>query len=325
MSSHLNKNVEVVLAFIEAESWSESQEIVERERELLFSEEVNSVFSNLFEQYKDDAKMTQMLQEHQALLKACQIEGIEAAFARKISQMVPLGLPPELMSRLMSVCSEEEMTELKESHPEIQAALDKLAQVAQQALADVGLERETKERMFKSGLEVNLTQEQRQELSNKLKVFMSKETLAETEAYLEEHPELVSEEGLVVMEMLVRRAIETRDEEIIEHFMEHHDLLSDAFDDQIDFELANLFLDKEPINVWDLLYELMNCDSNEEIEDLVEDYPELLSEHVDSIIEQSIAHTLVEGHIGGAKWATHLQERHLVLRELRAEELEAEK
>lgn len=321
MSSHLNKITKVVLAFVEAESWSDSQEIVEQEHQLLFSEEANLVFSNLLEQYKNDPNMTQMLQEHQALLKACQIEGIETAFARKITQMVPLGLPPELVSRLLAVSSEEEMTELKQAHPEIQAALDRLTNVAQQAFAEVIAERQTQLPRLGARVNVTLTPEKRQQLSNKLKVFMAKETMPESEAYLEEHPELVTQEGLAVMEMLVKRAQQTKDEEIIEHFMEHHDLLSDAFDHKIDLELANFFLEKEPINVWDLLQELMECEDSEDVMDLVEEFPELLSDHIDIIIEQSIAHTLAEDQTGNVEWANRLREHHLVLQQLRKEEL----
>ena len=96
MSSHLKKITEVVFAFIEADSWSDSQEILEEERELLFSEEADLVLSNLLEEYKNNAKVVNMLEEHRALLKECQTNGIEAAFMNKRIQRIPLGLPTEL-------------------------------------------------------------------------------------------------------------------------------------------------------------------------------------------------------------------------------------
>jgi len=319
MSSRFKKITEVVFAFIEADSWSDSQEIVKQERELLFSEEADLVLGNLLEQYKNDAKMTKMLVEHQALLKECKVNGIEAAFTNKMSQRIPLALPPELTSRLLAVRSEEEMNQLTQSHPEIQAALDKLANATRQALAEFMAEHR-EENEEKPNAE--LTPEKRQGLANKLKLFISKETLDETEAYLGQHPELVTEEGLAVMDMLVERAERTGDDDIINLFMLHHDILADALDEKVDIELAEFFSDSVPMNIWDILNELIDCETYEEVSDLVEDYPELLSDYVDNIIEQSIAHARVDGHLGGEKWADYLQARRTTLRKLRKRELE---
>ena len=74
MSSHLKKITEVVFAFIEADSWSDSEEIVEKEHELLFSEEADFVFINLLEEHKNNPKIINMLEEHRELLKECKLD-----------------------------------------------------------------------------------------------------------------------------------------------------------------------------------------------------------------------------------------------------------
>lgn len=314
MSSHFKKITEVVFSFIEADSWSDSEEIVKKEHKLLLSEEADLVFINLLEEHKNNPKVVNMLEEHRALLKECKANGIEDAFMNKRIQRIPLGLPSELTSRLFTVRSEEEMNELAQSHPEVQSVLDKLADATRQALTQFMTENgEEDEEKPKE----KLTPEKRQNVANKLKVFISKETLEETEAYLDEHPELVTPEGLAVMEMLVERAEHAGDNNILNLFMLHQDILSDALDEKVELELSEYFSETAPINIWDVLNELTECESYEEILDTVEEYPELLSDTVDNILEQSIAHARIEGHLGGETWANYLQARRTTLRKIR--------
>lgn len=314
MSSRLKKITEVVFAFIEADSWSDSEEIVEKEQELLLSEEADFVFINLLEEHKNNPKVVNMLEEHRELLKECKANGIQSAFMNKRIRRIPLDLPTELTNRLFAIRSEEEMNELVQSHPEVQALLDKLAGATRVAFAQFMVENEQEEEEKPSA---ELTSEKRQALANKLKLFISKETLEETEAYLDDHPELVTQEGFAVMEMLVERATRTGDNHIINLFTLHRDILSDALHEKVDLELAEFFSESAPVSIWDILNELTECENYEEVYDLVEEYPELLSDYVDNILEQSIAHSRVNGHLGGRKWANYLQARRTTLRKIR--------
>lgn len=314
MSHDLKKMTDIVWDLINADSWSDSQEIVEREHEHLLSEEADLVLNNLLEKYQDDEQMTIVLEDHQDLLKACKAEGIDNAFKKKISEAIPLGLSPELTTRMLSIRSEADMNELAENHPDVQAVLNKIANAARFALTSFMTKTEKKEEKTQK---VKLTSETLQALANKLKIFISIETIEDTDAYLEEHPELVTKEGLAVMEILVQRAKHSGDRDTINLFTFHYDILSDALDERLDIELTELFSETAPINIWDALNELTDCENHEEILDTIEEYPELLSETADKILEHSIAHSRIQGHLGGKKWAEYLQARRTTLRKMR--------
>ncbi len=314
MSHDLKKMTDIVWDLINADSWSDSQEIVEREHERLLSEEADLVLNNLLEKYQDDEHMTIVLEDHQDLLKACKAEGIDNAFKKKISEAIPLGLSPELTTRMLSIRSEADMNELVENHPDVQAVLNKIANATRFALTSFMDRREKKEEKTQK---VKLTSDTLQTLANKLKIFISIETIEDTDAYLEEHPELVTKEGLAVMEILVQRAKHSGDRETINLFTFHYDILSDALDERLDIELTELFSETAPINIWDALNELTDCENHEEILDTIEEYPELLSETADKILEQSIVHSRIQGHLGGPKWAEYLQARRTTLRKIR--------
>ncbi|MGB0387753.1 MAG: hypothetical protein ACPGWR_23290, partial [Ardenticatenaceae bacterium] len=302
--------LEAVDAFIKAERWSESQEIVKHQRHLLLTDEADLVLANLLEQHADDPEMSKMLNEHRALLKRCRQEGIESAFADQTQTTNPVEVPPELMERLMAVGSEEELDELVEKHPELRSFLDELAAVAQQVLEEALAEDE-------DAPPVDLTPAQKQALANKLKVFISKDTLIDSERYLREHPELVTQEGLTVMGMLIERAKEAGDEEIVELFMDNQEILLDALDEKMDRELDDLLSLREEMTVLDLLEELMECDDPGDVLELVKEYPEVLSFQIERILGECMAHARMPGHVGGEFWADEVQAIQFTLREVR--------
>jgi hypothetical protein len=73
--------VDAVLAFINAETWGESQRVVEARRQALLTDTADQVFVALIEQYSADSQAIQVLEEHRALLARCRRDGIDAAFA----------------------------------------------------------------------------------------------------------------------------------------------------------------------------------------------------------------------------------------------------
>ena len=76
--------MEAVQAFITAETWADSKQIVETNRDVLLTDAADEVLASLLEQYKDDENATRQLEEHRRLLLRCRDEGIEAAFADRL-------------------------------------------------------------------------------------------------------------------------------------------------------------------------------------------------------------------------------------------------
>ncbi len=86
--------------FLAAETWEESQRIVEAHPELL-SDETDRRFTLALAEYADDPDAVQMLTVHRDLLRRCRTAGIARAFAEQmlgadaLAEAERLGLPPE--------------------------------------------------------------------------------------------------------------------------------------------------------------------------------------------------------------------------------------
>jgi CHAT domain-containing protein/tetratricopeptide (TPR) repeat protein len=130
-------------AFIQADTWPASRQVVEAHPELL-SDETDALLGQLIGGAQDqgDENAVRVLGEHRALLRRCREEGIEAAFAGKsgaspVDDTPPearaamealAALPPNLrdaLAELMGrVSSTQELEAALAEEPELRAALD---------------------------------------------------------------------------------------------------------------------------------------------------------------------------------------------------------
>jgi CHAT domain-containing protein/predicted LPLAT superfamily acyltransferase len=113
-------------AFVNAETWAESKQVVEANPELL-SDEADALLAQLIEAQEDE-RAVHILEEHRQLLARCRVEGIDAAFGDQVwdRDVVPEDVDAELLKRLMSVRSEQEMLELLAEHPELMPMLEQM-------------------------------------------------------------------------------------------------------------------------------------------------------------------------------------------------------
>jgi hypothetical protein len=76
--------VQTILDFVNAADWNASQQVLEAKRALLFQPEVETFLARSIQHAKEQSKerVVQILEMHLALLRACQRDGIEDAFAQ---------------------------------------------------------------------------------------------------------------------------------------------------------------------------------------------------------------------------------------------------
>ena len=122
---------EAVQAFIIAQTWADSKQIVEARRDVLLTDAAEQLMATLLDQYRGDEEATEVLQDHRMLLARCRHQGIDAAFAERLHAGEMLGIPQHLMQRLQAVRSEEELRQLLNEHPELLPALKHMATQAQ--------------------------------------------------------------------------------------------------------------------------------------------------------------------------------------------------
>ena len=119
--NHFDKEciINAVLSFINAKTWAESKAIVQAHHDDLLTPAAVQVFEVLLMQHKDDESAIRILEEHCSLLRRCQSEGIDAAFAGRLQAQSLHEIPPELLAQLRSVRTDAELRELIEEHPEL--------------------------------------------------------------------------------------------------------------------------------------------------------------------------------------------------------------
>ena len=297
---------QAMVSFVNAKNWDESKEIVEQNKTLLLTDEADALFADLLTEYADNPNATRRLTEHRALLQRCRTEGIEAAFADKVRPAPPAApdisdMASELMAHLMSIESEEELTQLLTEHPELLPAM----QQAEQGASDVV-----------------------QELVDKLFPFIRAETWAESKAYLLEHPELLTDDADMVFGLLIEQAAQQGNADHHRIFTQHRQLLSEARQRGIEAAFAP-FMTSSPSEQTNALLPLLNalleCDSPRAVIALAEEHPELLSDEVDALLQQNIAVARAQGTDEGEAYAQHVAERLNILRQLRQMMDEAEK
>ncbi len=219
-----------------------------------------------------------------------------------ISPAMP-DIPPDFVAPLMH--SSEELTQLLTAHPELPPLLAAMEQAAQQT-----------------------TSSARQELANQLLSFIRANTWAESKAYLEAHPERVqTDEAFEVLELLIEQAKQQDDEDALRTFTQHRDLLQRGRPEGIEAVFADLMTATTPSEGTNarrsLLNALIECDSLRAALELVSEHPELLSDEVDVLLEQSYA-AQAQGTPEGEAYAQQVAARLNTRRQLRQMMDEAE-
>jgi CHAT domain-containing protein/tetratricopeptide (TPR) repeat protein len=122
--------LKAVDAFVNADSWAESRSVVEAHPELL-TDEADALLAQLIEA-QDDGRATRILEEHRRLLARCRAEGVDAAFDDQVfgREMVPEDVDTELLIRLLSVHSAQELMELVAEYPELMPVLEQMMRQA---------------------------------------------------------------------------------------------------------------------------------------------------------------------------------------------------
>jgi hypothetical protein len=91
-----------IQAFVNADGWAATRAVVEAQRELLFRPEVEAIFEENIRNAQNggDTRRAGVLQQHLDLLRACQRDGITAAFERlEEARRPPLPFDEELIPR----------------------------------------------------------------------------------------------------------------------------------------------------------------------------------------------------------------------------------
>src|SRR5215217_341006 len=95
---------EAVLAFVNAQTWAQSKQIVEDHRDLLLTDAADAILVGLLEQYSDNENAVRELEEHRALLLHCRRDGIDAAFAERLH-------PPAVVEAVETFINAETLAE----------------------------------------------------------------------------------------------------------------------------------------------------------------------------------------------------------------------
>ncbi|MGB0387193.1 MAG: hypothetical protein ACPGWR_20435 [Ardenticatenaceae bacterium] len=303
-----------LFSFVNADDWGESKRIVEAQPELLLTDEADLLLVRLLIQYADDPNTTRLLEEQRTLLQRCRREGIDAAFADLLRPSAMPDISPDLIVRLMSVESQEELTQLLTEHPELLPLIGAVPQAAPQQRTPDPPEEPIDLMDFIYGEPSSL--DPREELAGKLIVFVYAQSRSERKAYLAQHPELLTDEALEVLLTLIEEEV---DEDAVRTLREHHVLLVQARQNGLDeaFAEANLSRNTEIHSRIALVERLMGCDSPIAILELAAQEPDLLSDEMDALLQQGIADAYAPGIQDGEAIANRVKACQQILRQLR--------
>jgi len=99
----LNEILQAIRAFLSTNDWPTARHVVEAQQESLFRPEVEQIFlQNIAQaQHAGEKRVAKLLEEHLALLLACQRDGIDSTFAPLLAQTEETDWPfdPELISK----------------------------------------------------------------------------------------------------------------------------------------------------------------------------------------------------------------------------------
>ncbi len=277
---------QAVLAFVNADSWSESQRIVQSEQALLLTDDADAILAALLAEYADDTNTTGILTQHRDLLRHCRAEGIEAAFAELMS-VVPSAEETNALLSLVNAfvqCDGPlEVIKLATEHPELLS--DEMDGLLEQSIAGVqaqGIEeseaygqhmleglmtlRRLCQMMRENQMSLDEVVEAMQTMQKialdtteqstlivPLQDFVTAETWAKSKRVVEAHPELLTDEALEMLDALIAQAKEAGEGGVYHEFIEHRDLLQRCRVEGIEAAFADKIRHATP----DVLLELM--------------------------------------------------------------------
>ncbi len=127
-----------IIAFLSAETWSESEQIVATQQALLLSDTADQIFAALLQQYAHDANATQSLSERWTLLRHARSEGITTAFGKKLQQMSQTAISQQFLRQALQATLESNGNR-QVVYPLLEANIDQLTLALAQTLHDWGM------------------------------------------------------------------------------------------------------------------------------------------------------------------------------------------
>jgi hypothetical protein len=112
--------IEAVLSLVNAQRWSESQDVLETRKQALWSAEADEVFGDLLQQHRGDVRDTAQIQWSWDILKAARAGGIPAAYARAQGRGTRFVIAAETMNLLQVALEsgkQEQLDDVLDRHP----------------------------------------------------------------------------------------------------------------------------------------------------------------------------------------------------------------
>lgn len=119
----MERLAQIVLEFLEAETWLETRDIVEMERDLLLTDQADQVLKAHQDQHRGNADRSRFIQFHRQLLRDCREKGTDMAF----EPLMPPDETPDISSFQMTVIKMSGPSALKmisEQNPETAPVID---------------------------------------------------------------------------------------------------------------------------------------------------------------------------------------------------------
>jgi hypothetical protein len=122
--------IRAVLALVNAQRWSETEDILETHKSALWSAEADAIFADLLRQNADDAAGAAQITWRWDVLKAARAGGIPAAFARAQGRGVRHVIAAETLQALQTAFAsgqQAQVDDVLDRHPELIPVLEHLA------------------------------------------------------------------------------------------------------------------------------------------------------------------------------------------------------
>ncbi len=288
VQSHNEATINLVIAFIGANSWIECKRMIKQHPDVFLTDVADEIVTNLIVAFAGNEKMIRNLTINRDLLRQVRAEGIDAAKPSQKStpsaQASDTGdIHPELLKLLKQDKSEEEIRQLIDAQPELLPILEEMGGKIDEHID------EQADLLIK-------------EFTDALQGWMAQKTWDASKAYFIEHKKiLLKEETVSNLEWFVETAQQYGDVAASQDFATHLNLVRRALAVGIDAAFAEQAGPKQaqqdvsgeqsvPRSIFasispDVLTRLKRAETPEEIEQVLTDNPELVSR-----IEQLQAH-----------------------------------
>ncbi|NJP06805.1 MAG: hypothetical protein HC837_14920 [Chloroflexaceae bacterium] len=189
---------EAILAVARANTLT--KDMIEAHDSLLLKDETDAVFLRLREEYRDEPETLEGIRMAHIIIRACRELGVDAVLA----DLKQLEEHEQMINRLRQLKTGQDFAQFMREYPELVPKIQELLHEQAEAAAQ-----ENPEKVF----------------DLRLKDWMLQPGWSEKHAYLEEHPELLTDEADQVMLSFVQRAEQQGNTEGIGIFTEHRNLL----------------------------------------------------------------------------------------------------